>query len=113
MNPLNGAKGVATRVERARIRREVGAPPGVDLSMEVLAAVLEDRPAALDKVMVWEVLGWAWVITSGSHRRESRRRRLLRHAGIGQYLLVHEITDRQRAALCHALRSPALRAAAS
>lgn len=101
----HGAKGLETRNERARIRREVGEASSVGLSLEVVAAVLEDQPLALSKMLVWEVVGWAWH-RAGSQRCDRRRRLLLRDAGIGEFRLVRELTDRQRDALCLGLRSP-------
>lgn len=95
----------ASTVQKARraIRNEISSARPRPLSMETLAAVLDDNPTCLGRVMAWDVLGWIYRI------EPIHRRNLLRHADVGSdYRLVGELTDRQRGLLAAALRTNAI-----
>lgn len=112
MSPLDGAASLAVRQSRAELRRRVKAVPNErgarDVGLALLADVLAERPACLDRTMLWDVLGWVPRIT------EANRRRIMRHADIHTDVrLVGELTDRQLGLLLNVLRSPILGAAAA
>jgi hypothetical protein len=86
------------RLARAAIKREIhdARPPAA--SRETLAAVLEDNPPALATMRVEALL------RSVRQHHVARRKGTLKYARCSESKTVGELTSRQRARLCEALR---------
>jgi hypothetical protein len=96
MNALHLAN--VNRIGRAAIRREIHAVPSQEGGRETCAAVLEDNPPAIASMRVDALLrAVRW-------HGPARRQATLKFAGCSSVKVVQDLTARQRARLCEALR---------
>lgn len=93
-----GALAIAARGARCALRDEIRAARTFRESSDTLAAILADRPTALDRVPVWTVLRWCRRMPAPTARR------IMARAGIrDENRPVGQLTDRQITSLVEQL----------
>jgi len=83
-------------------RRRVEAHRNTARGYAQLAGEIETHPRWPRKLRVAAALAWAW------RSDAMQRQRLLALAGCSEHKTLNDLTDRQRHALCTALREPAM-----